>query len=1386
MTTSPPASEGEEEYASRPPPTTSASSQSLDARKAKRVLQPSIPRRKTSRSNNYSPLWPNTTSSLSQAVALAAQARITAQDDGKDTTTASGSSRPSFETQSPQIDTPRTADLPSESPTFQHPEPATAGAGEGIPATRHSKQSSVASSRLSVRSWGDYAALVSEGDRRQALTQEYNASAEGNSTSPGLLIPAAERGLAEDLDTPSRSRSRGWQASPKAQLESGEADPHPSAVKGLGIGNVKSESSSSAIPLKPDLTSPARLASPQEVRTTGSDGRRRRQESFGGFTTASRHTSQASSRSSAASLDDNGIMIRMSKSPSEQALTLTPATSFFSGTPRMHAGSSSATSSPAIGSTVARRKGKPTNLAIGPASPIAGLSKGLASPIARGRTPPPTNPPAEPLPPLPVSASFLVKPTRFFPDDQAPASTSPRERKETLRRSDSSQTGAPILRGSFDSQRPAIASIMLQQALGTNAQTSPTSSSVGSRPVNSAAESKAAAVVASNHRETLAGAESAQAVLRTMQPVTTFDESQGRSQHNHAEDTNHMNGSHSGRADTNREVDNAVDEDENEEDDGGGPEEDEVAVVRKGTLVHSVRASGTQQALSPPARPITREEASLQRNGSVHRAEKVDLNKLARVRDRGSAVDPVTKLSTSVSSHEQVAQNDVRQSSPDIDVSPQISRPNSNTPASSIKAASRLLSAKPGQESDTEPVATVRSESRLETASDSQSTATAGDSSLRDVSLPAAHVGDAKSKAGDSRFTGTFGEIATAFKQLQAEKRTLEKVIRATTPLAGLGDNGEDFVKYLTTMNDKLQLSAGEIRKLLDLLERQRATMDYMLEIHQAELDSHLDDNDDLRDELDEALEMLESVKSKNTRLAQENVALQQEALSAKEELAQARSSLADEGAKREKAIVALEAARDGLQAAERRKTDALARERHLSASVETLQNRLASMQAAHDGHLNRANDLAVKLEAAKGAHETEISTMGASHEKEIWDLQESHETALADHNSEIEQAAAKLMETHSEALEILRDEHAETIEELQARIAALESGQEASLQAKRELMEAVDLKDDQIAELKHHLSVADKARGELEAKLDARDADQEVLQHSVDSHIDSNGEDLHSLPLRGREGSIEDSSVGTPTTPTFGPKASTSTSLSGSPAEQVKALQAQLHEQKTRESQIRSAYKLLRDQHRRLQNSHKEIAERSARTTPGGGSFSLGTPSARQLDDESGHNGLPATPGQFASPGHTGSYFSGANISPVTPLSGQPGTARTLKRLSLPLATAVGSSAGAAQGGFPEHIANVLASGVAVAKSRSGDHPIAHLSSHPPNSWRGSFTGHSSNGPRPSSPSSYHSSTGSDTLSGPAFVGGSSGGSNNIGYVGRGYIASSNNAGGTASTTST
>ena len=172
-------------------------------------------------------------------------------------------------------------------------------------------------------------------------------------------------------------------------------------------------------------------------------------------------------------------------------------------------------------------------------------------------------------------------------------------------------------------------------------------------------------------------------------------------------------------------------------------------------------------------------------------------------------------------------------------------------------------------------------------------------------------------KRTEGRFTGAFGEIAQAFRQLQAEKRALEAIVRDTTPLEGLGQNNEGLGNYLSEVKAKMETNTAEIRKLLGLLDQQRNVMDCMVETHRLEVASLLDEIEGLHDELDVA--NLEAEK-KQTEMAQLAEALKQarfEAEKARAETAQAHEAIADESDNREKAVLLLRGARNQLQEVE-------------------------------------------------------------------------------------------------------------------------------------------------------------------------------------------------------------------------------------------------------------------------------------------------------------------------------------------------------------------------------------------------------------------------------------------------------------------------------------
>lgn len=642
----------------------------------------------------------------------------------------------------------------------------------------------------------------------------------------------------------------------------------------------------------------------------------------------------------------------------------------------------------------------------------------------------------------------------------------------------------------------------------------------------------------------------------------------------------------------------------------------------------------------------------------------------------------------------------------------------------------------------------------------------------------------APASASNLKFSNAFGEIAVAFRQLQAEKRTLEKVIRATTPLEGLGEGGQDFVHYLTMMQSKLELSSSEIQKLLDLLERQRAVMDFMLETHEAELETHLDEIDDLRDELDEAIQTIEELKSANTATQGALDESRATVLAVRGETAKLRAALAE----REQTAAVHEAAITELETLRKQREQ-------WSLEKAEMEQSSKSVSDGASAAASRITQLEAELAKIKNDHEQDLSQKGADHEREIWNLKEEHERTLAENNADIERAAEGLAAHHKQALDQLMGEHLQTIDELQARIAAMESGQDASLTARRQLLDSIDAKDETIARLTRDVeqmhAAEDSHNNELKARVQEQDAELERLRAQLaglDSPARSRSDSIPlSSDMAGKsydERESQDSAAsrhGIPSTPggdgdeyamsaagmtpTFsagggGSKPATPITLPvGTPAEQVRHLSSQLSEQRKRETQIRSAYKQLRDDHRRLQNSHKEMLDRRRGSVS---SFNLVSGSA-STPGASSSTGGPAH--LFTTPPYVASGGSGDGVFHLTPPSSanaiasvtgagsgsgeSPRTSRALKRLSLPLTSnlfAAGNAAGGGGGsagagghlsGLPDHVLNALANaggnkrfsvgpgGGGVTGPRSADSSNASfvgLASfpHPPGSYRG------------------------------------------------------------------
>uniref|UniRef100_V5EH18 Uncharacterized protein n=1 Tax=Kalmanozyma brasiliensis (strain GHG001) TaxID=1365824 RepID=V5EH18_KALBG len=169
----------------------------------------------------------------------------------------------------------------------------------------------------------------------------------------------------------------------------------------------------------------------------------------------------------------------------------------------------------------------------------------------------------------------------------------------------------------------------------------------------------------------------------------------------------------------------------------------------------------------------------------------------------------------------------------------------------------------------------------------------------------------------EGRFAGAFGEVARAFRQLQADKTMLEQIVREKTPLSGVGDTNEMLSGHLSKMNAKLEQNGAEIRKLLDLLEQQREVMEQMMATHQLEKDAYEDEVSHLHRVLDEAEAEVDHHRAHVLKLNEELVKAHTGIAQANADATRARTMLTEEARKREKVVQLLRQAKDRLREVE-------------------------------------------------------------------------------------------------------------------------------------------------------------------------------------------------------------------------------------------------------------------------------------------------------------------------------------------------------------------------------------------------------------------------------------------------------------------------------------
>ncbi|CAD6898610.1 unnamed protein product [Tilletia laevis] len=523
-------------------------------------------------------------------------------------------------------------------------------------------------------------------------------------------------------------------------------------------------------------------------------------------------------------------------------------------------------------------------------------------------------------------------------------------------------------------------------------------------------------------------------------------------------------------------------------------------------------------------------------------------------------------------------------------------------------------------------------------------------------------------KKAETRFAGAFTEVAQAFKQLQSEKRTLENIIRATTPLDGLGDQGQ-LAEYLKSMTAKIASSEEEIRKLLELLDQQRAVMDYMLETHERESDAHFDQIDELHAQLDSLAEESEVHRANCVHLTAELDRAHNEAVAARSDVLKLRAAVQQESSKCEQAMTLLRAVqhqmkdRDQMSKALRTEVDTLrareADQKHARGADEDMQANLSGHNAKELSSMSDElrRTLSSQHEADLLSRSEQIrSELATKHAREFADYKRQLRTELAtQHKSEIKALKQKLESSlilsEAEAEQRLSSTnitHDTEVKMLQARLAKLEREGDSKATLEAELRE----RKTQHVTLVGQLAERTNAMNEMEQKSRALEKEVDTLRTApapAPPPLSEKDMGLSGSALQARLQAAEARANAAERAKEQLNSKLTALEEGGSKSE-LASLRAQLVDQRSREVQIRNAYKNLQYELRKAQQTTKADERRRTFLTGnvGGGSTSASV---------SGHGGSggPASP----TDGVPGLHRSNSNSSQ---------TSRQLKRLSLPI----------------------------------------------------------------------------------------------------------------------
>lgn len=499
-------------------------------------------------------------------------------------------------------------------------------------------------------------------------------------------------------------------------------------------------------------------------------------------------------------------------------------------------------------------------------------------------------------------------------------------------------------------------------------------------------------------------------------------------------------------------------------------------------------------------------------------------------------------------------------------------------------------------------------------------------------------------KQVEQRFT----DVSTSFKKLQAEKAAADLVVRELTPLESAHDDVvlRDYLQSMSTKTENLQ---REVDRLNHALERQEERINELRDIHRLESASQSDQIEQLRIQLNEAEALLKAAEGADS-IAEEAATKQKAEIDQlQQEVANAKAVAKEEEEKRVKAISLLKTVRQKLVKAEKERDDLLREAASLRETERSEKDRdqvemiklrseidemkvekekaLDSLKTQFDRELaNIKEGYEKEISMLRGQLELEVVTLKHAHAKElssktvlISTLENSLNNVTRDKNSffdelQLRQAEVESAQSHLESLQsqntelqyqlretndrctLLKDELAEVRREHEnrSREPLISAGEVARL------LSAAEVKyESKISDLKRNLRALEKERsdGEAEWSRKLRDKVREVdqLKKEVGSAANTREHEEEAVAgMRAEINRLQDESR-------LLHDQLSQLRLSDSKVrdieklgrarelelnEKISALEQQIEESRSRETQLRLNNKTIREELRKVQSS--------------------------------------------------------------------------------------------------------------------------------------------------------------------------------------------------------